>query len=104
MSDIGILNDLSFFAFLALIVVLGGVVLAAAETFVLGVHWLWVLLLVVTGAGWLMTLIEPFTFAGGDSYVFGVVMSVGGLLILIGYGLSTLSAIAFGRLKRKTAL
>ncbi len=101
MSDIGIMTDLWLYA--AGLIALVGVVLAVVETYMLGFHRLWVLLLLVAGAGWLMTLIEPFTFASGDSYMYGSVMAAGGLLVLVGYLLATLSAVAIGRLKRKSA-
>ncbi|MEO6608833.1 MAG: hypothetical protein ABIN69_10225 [Aestuariivirga sp.] len=101
MSDIGILTDL--WIYVTAIVLFMGVVLAAVETYALGFHRLWVLLLVVAGAGWVMTEIEPFSFANSDSATYGSAMAVGGVLTLAGYLFATLSAVAIGRLKRNSA-
>lgn len=62
-----------------------GMVLAVVDRRVIG-RWVFGLLLIAgVAAGLALTVVSPFTFAGGDYYMEGVIVSVGSALALIGY-------------------
>jgi len=57
-----------------------------------------VLLLAGVGGGIITTNVSPFTFAGGDHYMQGVIVAAGSALAMIGYVFATIWQFARRRL------
>ena len=101
MSDIGILDDFGLYTFVLALITAFGAGVAILERYVLGRFWFWIILLIAGLVGYLMTEWSPFTFAGDDYYMTGVIVSAGAALLLAGYALGALASLAYGQLKRR---
>ena len=101
MSDIGIMDDFGLYAFWLSMVAAVGLVIAVVERRVLARYRLWILLVLAAFTGFFLTEWSPFTFAGDDYYMTGVIVSAGALLLLAGYSLGAIGVMAFGQLKRR---